>query len=636
MRLARGRRGADAGVRRRRGRQPTSTPGASFPQASLLSAIRSVVRNLHRAMGSLVILDSMQRAIFAWAVRLVIIVMVAARAVSAGTFAVESSREIALDPAVADQQVHVLLTSSTTVTVEVSVIMIAGGTSAIPPTAVQVPKDKIQVTALGVPLPLTIHTAAFERGGDYTVYLALAGAGVSERAAIPLRMALAPRIIPDPAPPMTLSIERASPLTIARHAGRVVVVNPLNRAISVTLDKAPVVDGSNEDHGVITWKATAPLTVAAASPGVVDVEVSVDKVGRFTATMLAQSSAFERPERVPVTIVVRDDWYFPLLTILIGVGLAAGMVALVRRVRPALDNAYHAERMLRRIERTLPTVADLVYRADLEKLRVEIEDALSLLDPTDVHARLEECEQELRKSDMRFSEALATARADYETAKERLAAATRGAGEVGQIYLVPLEDELRKVEVPLRAGDLRAAQSALRSVLGKLPVAKSGETPKTTIVVSPSAPRAGLPAMVSLTGLAGGEKVEWTIAGKTPDVKREADPRIEYTFPRGGRYRISAGVQHIEIATLDIVVTPSRTEEMARIAKRERMVRFAVLAIAAFIATFSAMQILYVDKPFGTFGDYLAAFVWGFGVDAGVKGFAGTVAVLAAGSQRAA
>jgi hypothetical protein len=52
----------------------------------------------------------------------------------------------------------------------------------------------------------------------------------------------------------------------------------------------------------------------------------------------------------------------------------------------------------------------------------------------------------------------------------------------------------------------------------------------------------------------------------------------------------------------------------------------AVTVLSLALAVVTAFAALYVDKPFGALGDYLNAFLWGFGIDSGVRGVAAIMA----------
>jgi hypothetical protein len=82
---------------------------------------------------------------------------------------------------------------------------------------------------------------------------------------------------------------------------------------------------------------------------------------------------------------------------------------------------------------------------------------------------------------------------------------------------------------------------------------------------------------------------------------------------------------HREIEKLSVTVVVGTSLARQRVSRaRQRLVYLELLvsAIAAVVAVVTGLWVLYTGKPFGTLAQYSEAFVWGFGIDNTVRGFA--------------
>lgn len=102
---------------------------------------------------------------------------------------------------------------------------------------------------------------------------------------------------------------------------------------------------------------------------------------------------------------------------------------------------------------------------------------------------------------------------------------------------------------------------------------------------------------------------------KFQEVKALSDQGTETRFTSSAVLLVKAAFRFITLKRVD----PSERERItARIKWMETSLTVAAIAVASLMAFLS----LYQEKPFGSFGDYVAAFLWGFGFDASAKGFA--------------
>jgi hypothetical protein len=100
-----------------------------------------------------------------------------------------------------------------------------------------------------------------------------------------------------------------------------------------------------------------------------------------------------------------------------------------------------------------------------------------------------------------------------------------------------------------------------------------------------------------------------------------------HRFAEAGKYWVKVlvlrgGALAFELA-LDVAVLPGRARRSLNAAALELLAIDGVVSLVALVvASLTGLLYLYADKPFGTLGDYAAAFLWGFGIDNGIRGIA--------------
>jgi len=86
---------------------------------------------------------------------------------------------------------------------------------------------------------------------------------------------------------------------------------------------------------------------------------------------------------------------------------------------------------------------------------------------------------------------------------------------------------------------------------------------------------------------------------------------------------------NLELAPLPVTVPPKSPKQRAlEIRRFVRWTDVLLIAVGWVVAVLTAMWALYVGKSFGTGWDYLAAFLWGSGVDQGLKGLSNVLGKL--------
>ncbi|MEA2863510.1 MAG: hypothetical protein QOC84_1466 [Bradyrhizobium sp.] len=121
--------------------------------------------------------------------------------------------------------------------------------------------------------------------------------------------------------------------------------------------------------------------------------------------------------------------------------------------------------------------------------------------------------------------------------------------------------------------------------------------------------------------------VRWTIDGSYNPGRTV---RMTHNHAIPGDFTVGAEIVYQDgtsdsVAPLRVTALPGEAVGRIReILSGIQRVDMGLLAIAIIVAAITGLLDRYVDKPFGTIGDYCWAFLWGFGIDSVVKGFATT------------
>src|SRR5262249_33253367 len=88
---------------------------------------------------------------------------------------------------------------------------------------------------------------------------------------------------------------------------------------------------------------------------------------------------------------------------------------------------------------------------------------------------------------------------------------------------------------------------------------------------------------------------------------------------------VEGGRPASEIEPFSLTVLPDRTElQIEDVRRKLAASEWLMTGLALVVAPVTGMLALYAGKNFGTLADYLTAFLWGFAIDTGVRGFAET------------
>jgi len=127
--------------------------------------------------------------------------------------------------------------------------------------------------------------------------------------------------------------------------------------------------------------------------------------------------------------------------------------------------------------------------------------------------------------------------------------------------------------------------------------------------------------------LAGAPEVTWDFGDGTMARLTTAPLQVAHVFRTAGEFTVSASVARPglppRVFTAGILVGHSPVQEqIEQTAAALWKLDLLISAIAAIVAVVSGLWLLYSGKPFGSVAQYAEAFVWGFGVDNTVRGFA--------------
>jgi hypothetical protein len=150
--------------------------------------------------------------------------------------------------------------------------------------------------------------------------------------------------------------------------------------------------------------------------------------------------------------------------------------------------------------------------------------------------------------------------------------------------------------------------------------------PRIRVVPAPAERTTDTPVRFSLEPpVAAGTELEWHFGAGKP-VKR-TDARVSHQYSQAGEYRVQVKAINPPTALPNLLATrvtilPGRTEQKLQDIEEElRWANLAVSLVAVVLAALTGMLYLYVNKQFGSFGDYCGAILWGFGIDNTLRGF---------------
>jgi hypothetical protein len=366
---------------------------------------------------------------------------------------------------------------------------------------------------------------------------------------------------------------------------------------------------------------------------VIDVSMTdLDTAGTFKSRVVVSSPDLAKEAAVPITIVVKDSWWFPMFVILAGIVVAALMSYVSQRLRPTLENRYRSDRLWGDVAHFRYTAKS---PAKIQKIN-EILEALRRADQTLGAAEAKAILDDVSKQLDAYRAAEATLRASVNTSlADARKAVENAATSADEASRKEVRQVVGNIERMLGEDKVDEADEARRELQQKLEKLQAHPPGKGLITERMGALR------LTVAGSAEGHLVDSPIlfevdVGSPPmdrvfwyfeDIGKEEEgkPKTIHRFARAGTYLVKVtaecdGVPAVAEATV-LVRDPAPADDLKTIRRMILATEIGQSAVAAAIATLTAMLGLYANKPFGTLTDYLTAFLWGFGVDATVKGF---------------
>lgn len=190
----------------------------------------------------------------------------------------------------------------------------------------------------------------------------------------------------------------------------------------------------------------------------------------------------------------------------------------------------------------------------------------------------------------------------------------------GRLPTIKSEIEILQQQVPKASG---ARGSQLRPV----PLVEAIQI----VVNTPAASRlAHSEIHFAITGAPGVvQQTRWTFGGDGSTTTQTGE--TAHLFEEAGEYLVSAEIKvegkedALRVEPVSLRVLPSRDDrEIAGARRQLARSEWLMTGLALIVAPATGMLALYAGKNFGTLADYLTAFLWGFAIDTGVRGFAQT------------
>ena len=149
-------------------------------------------------------------------------------------------------------------------------------------------------------------------------------------------------------------------------------------------------------------------------------------------------------------------------------------------------------------------------------------------------------------------------------------------------------------------------------------------------------PRERTPVVVRAQDAGGvrpGDEYRWYARGPAQLVPPAGGPTVELVFPAAGTWTVGVEVVRGQALvasgslTFEVRPDPSRRDVEGH-ARRLRRASLLLSGLAVVVASLTGLLALWVNKPFGTPGDYILAMLWGFGIDSSIRGLSGVVAKM--------
>lgn len=388
-----------------------------------------------------------------------------------------------------------------------------------------------------------------------------------------------------------------------------------------------------------------------------------ERTGEFASAIVVQSPVLGKgPIRIPLLIEVTDDVWIPLAVITLGVAAAFGLDFLSKRWRPAQQAMLRVLRLtaeidrLRRLVESRSTLAELTALAQrLAQLETRTDPSKSGEELDDIERRLVALKAEQQQKVINLSkqlDAIEGSAASLESVPEidrtdeqrALLAAREKAlshllaeqADAAEQYVKKCEALASAVSVPAggrRFG--RASEPAATGLPERGPTLEVKDSIESRVVGSRLSFVLAAPDPAQLEG----HEFAWEFGDE--EKKTTDKPLATHEYKRSGRFAVKVSMlregAEVNKVETSVFVAPSASDRaIAQLGRRMWWMDFGVSSLALGIAILSALTTMYYNgKLFGTFGDYVGAFLWGFGMDASLRGVANVLGAVRQGSSRA-
>jgi hypothetical protein len=374
----------------------------------------------------------------------------------------------------------------------------------------------------------------------------------------------------------------------------------------------------------------------------------LDNAGTLTTGLLLTSPTLTAPITVPLQIEVADRWPLPFLVIFLGVAFGAWVRHLSQVARPREAARFRRSLLAGQVARfrdrsrdpqqlqELDAIDDILRRSEERLQSADVAGATALLDQADTAIA------EFRKtSDERFRGVLRRLRetaAKIEALRGRIAAtetADLASLEAARQHIAAAQQALTTFNVPLAESQIGSAVTIVDALTASHPPPAQprglAPTRSIAIVVAEAAADRIAGRELSFTIAdparlaAAGDEFEWDFADGVR--LTTAAPQARHPYSSAGSYRVRAGIMRagteVASAVFEADILPRPIERLAE-EQAQSLWRIAVALtlVSLVIAVLTGMGLLFFGKSFGTPQQYVEAFLWGFGIDSGVKNVA--------------
>jgi len=535
----------------------------------------------------------------------------------------------------------------------------------INPDAIRISPEAMSVDTTGRPVVFQLDSRYFAQPGTYQGRVLLAATTLSR----PVSVALT--IIHPPALVNGTDLTNRSVQLIRWFPG-MSTRGTIQYTLTETSRKSDLEDTQLEagqifnDHGVLNAGTVtlgflrrpadlpgSPMTISAGLGRQLTVHLhSIAGAGAYTANWFVTSPSLNGREVVSLKVGVTDFWIYPFITILLGVILAAWIRYLIDTETPQLANRISILRLQVSVQAASSRTSNTDKAEQLKQILDIIEEAKGLNEDgnfVDAQAKLATAAKVFSDFQSGQAKEAATDRANIADLKSRLDKLR--SNETQQQALANIDALLKSASDALDADRVDDATTAIGNAeisWKSIPLELRGQSgvksmnmplKQGDIALSPSwaitiddplsCRRAKSPITFRIkTDDANDYRYHWyfgdAAAGRTSE-----GMVVEHTYKQAGDYCVKAEIYNTSkppklVDTTAIAITvgmESATNALAE-ARRQRAKDTAVVTcISVVLATILGMLTKYAGANFGTLQDYGTVFLWGFGLDASLKGF---------------